>query len=116
MDQVEELVTGSLELSGSQRNQRRQDRRRRGLLWVLSAAMALIELLALRWAGFSWPVLGNDLGIVEGICLFFGAWACFLAPEVLPAYYDENNITSFSQGPFQLNLAGVRISTGTGPT
>ena len=115
VDQVEELVTGSLELSGTQRQQRRQDRRRRGLLWALSAAMALIELLALRWAGFSWPVLWDDLGVVEGLCLLFGAWACFLAPDVLPAYYDENNITSFSQGPFRMNLAGVRISNRNWP-
>lgn len=115
VDQVEELVTGSLELSGAQRQQKREGRKRRGLWFALSAAMALIELLALRWAGFSWPVLWDDLGVVEGLCLLFGGWVCLFAPEVLPAYYDQNNISSFSSGPIRLNLAGVRISNRNWP-
>ena len=115
VEQVEELVTGSLELSGAQRQQKRQDRRQRGLLFALSAAMTLIELLILLRLGFSWPVLWNDLGVVEGLCLLFGGWACLFAPDVLPAYYDQNNISSFSSGPFRLNLAGVRISNRNWP-
>ena len=115
VDQVEELVTGSLELSGAQRQQKREGRKRRGLWFALSAAMALIELLALRWAGFSWPVLWDDLGVVEGLCLLFGGWVCLFTPEVLPAYYDQNNISSFSSGPIRLNLAGVRISNRNWP-
>ena len=115
VEQVEELVTGSLELSGAQRKQKRQNQKRRGLLLALSAALTLVELLALRWAGFSWPVLWNELGVVEGLCLGFGAWVCLLAPDVLPAYYDQNHISSFSSGPVQLNLAGVRISNRNWP-
>ena len=115
VEQVEELVTGSLELSGAQRKQKRQNRKRRGLLLALSAALTLAELLALRWAGFSWPVLWNGLGVGEGLCLGFGAWVCLLAPDVLPAYYDQNHISSFSSGPVQLNLAGVRISNRNWP-
>ena len=115
VEQVEELVTGSLELSGAQRKQKRQNRKGRGLLLALSAALTLAELLALRWAGFSWPVLWNELGVVEGLCLGFGAWVCLLAPDVLPAYYDQNHISSFSSGPVQLNLAGVRISNRNWP-
>lgn len=115
MEQVEELVTGSLELSGAQRQQKRQDRRQRGWLFALSAVMTLVELLALRWLGFSWPILWNDLGVVEGLCLLFGGWVCLFAPDVLPAYYDQNNISSFSSGPFCLNLAGVRISNRNWP-
>lgn len=115
VDQVEELVTSSLELSGTQRQQKRQDRRQRGVLFALSAALTLIELLVLRQAGFSWPVLWNDLGTVEGLCLLFGAWVCLFAPDVLPAYYDQNHISSFSSGPFRMNLAGVRISNRNWP-
>lgn len=115
VEQVEELVTGSLELSGAQRKQKRQNRKRRGLLLALSAALTLVELLALRWAGFSWPVLWNELGVVEGLCLGFGAWVCLLAPDVLPAYYDQNHISSFSSGPVRLNLAGIRISNRNWP-
>lgn len=115
VEQVEELVTGSLELSGAQRQQKREGRRQRGLLFALSAAMAMVELLILWRLGFSWAVLWNDLGTVEGLCLLFGGWACLFAPDVLPAYYDQNNISSFSSGPFRLNLAGVRISNRNWP-
>lgn len=115
VEQVEELVTGSLELSGAQRQQKRQDRRQRGLLFALSAVMTLVELLILWRLGFSWPVLWNDLGVVEFLCLLFGGWVCLFAPDVLPAYYDQNNISSFSSGPIRLNLAGVRISNRNWP-
>lgn len=115
VEQVEELVTGSLELSGAQRQQKRQDRRQRGWLFALSAVMTLVELLVLWRLGFSWPVLWNDLGVVEFLCLLFGGWVCLFAPDVLPAYYDQNNISSFSSGPFRLNLAGVRISNRNWP-
>lgn len=115
VEQVEELVTGSLELSGTQRQQKRQDRRQRGLLFALSAVMTLVELLILWRLGFSWPVLWNDLGVVEFLCLLFGGWVCLFAPDVLPTYYDQNNISSFSSGPIRLNLAGVRISNRNWP-
>ena len=115
VEQVEELVTGSLELSGAQRQQKRQNRKKRGGAFALSAALTLVELLALRWAGFSWPVLWEDVGLVEGLCLFFGGWACLFAPEVLPAYYDQNRITAFSDGIFRLNLGNIRISNRNWP-
>lgn len=115
VEQVEELVTGSLELSGAQRQQKREDRRQRGLLFALSAAVTLIELLILWRLGFSWPVLWNDLGVVEGLCLLFGGWACLFAPDVLPAYYDQNNISFYGDGVFRINLAGVRFHNGNWP-
>lgn len=115
VDQVEELVTGSLELSGAQRDRRQQNRKRQGFWFALSVGMTLIELLALRWAGFSWTALWEDLGVVEGLCLLFGGWVCLFAPEVLPAYYDQNNISSFGSGPIRLNLVGVRISNRNWP-
>lgn len=115
VEQVEELVAGSLELSGSQRQRKRKNRKGRGMLFALSAAASLLELLLLRGLGFSWPALWNDLGVVEFLCLLFGGWFCLFAPDVLPAYYDQNDISSFSSGPFRLNLAGVRISNRNWP-
>ncbi len=115
VEQVEELVTGSLELSGSQRQQKGRDRKRRGMLFALSAAASLLELLLLKGIGFSWPVLWNDLGVVELLCLLFGGWFCLLAPDALPAYYDQNHISSFSSGPIRLNLAGIRLSNRNWP-
>ena len=110
VDQVEELVTGSLEFSGAQRQYKRQGRRRRSMAFALCAAVSLIELLFLVQLGFAWPVLWNDLGVVELLCLLFGAWVCLFAPDVLPAYYDQNCISSFSSGPFRISLVGIRIS------
>ena len=115
VEEVEELVTGSLELSDAQRGARRRDRRRRGGALALCGGAALAELLLLHLIGVPWTQLWNDLGLVEGLCLFFGGWLCLFTPDVLPAYYDENDIRAYSDGVFRLNLGGIRISNRNWP-
>lgn len=42
--------------------------------------------------------------------LVFGTYACFMAKEKLPAYFDENEISAYSDGFFRMNLPGVHFN------
>ncbi|MGN8968175.1 hypothetical protein [Intestinimonas sp. HCP28S3_D6] len=35
--------------------------------------------------------------------------------ERLPAYYDQNRISAYSDGPFRINLPGVRVNNSNWP-
>lgn len=40
----------------------------------------------------------------------FGIYVCFFAKEKLPAYFDENKISSYSDGIFRMNMPGVHFN------
>ena len=40
----------------------------------------------------------------------FGIYFCFLAKEKLPAYYDENHISAYTDGIFEMNLTGLSLN------
>ena len=52
---------------------------------------------------------------IEGLSFLFGAWFLLFARETLPAFYDENKINYYSQGPFRIHIAGVYFNNRTGP-
>lgn len=85
-------------------------------VWICSTALALIEFLLLSLVGgILFDRLTNSVLVVEVICLILGAWACFFARETLPVYYDQNKISSYSQGPFRMNLPGVHFNNSNWP-
>ena len=51
----------------------------------------------------------------EPLSLIFGAYFWCFARERLPAYYDENRITSYSDGFFRMNIPGMRFHNGNWP-
>ena len=53
--------------------------------------------------------------LVEGMSLVFALWLCFWVKERLPAYYDENRISIYSDGVFRLSLPGVHINNSNWP-
>ena len=109
--EVERLVGGALELS--------EEGPRPGLrhlpAYLASALAACLEVGLLLAQGRTLTELKDSVLLVVGLCLVFGAWACFFAKERLPAYYDENHISSYSDGPFRMNLPGVRFHNGNWP-
>lgn len=110
-EETEELVDRAIAF-GEKDSKSRRWRWRVG--WLISALLAAagVRVLLLQ---YRWDELSANLLAVELLCLIFGFWAVFFAPTQLPRYYDENKITTFSQGPFRMNLAGVRINNGNWP-
>lgn len=114
LTEVEQVVNGALSLSAGERQSQTAARRRRILPFGLCAA-AGIAASALASALVRPADPANEFFLVEGLCLAFGAYACFGAPERLPAYYDQNYITSYSDGIFRMNVAGLRFSNANWP-
>ena len=114
--EVEALVSASIRLTGEA--QRAGERRRKGwkLAFVLCALAGLAQTaVLLTVGGFGWAGLKDSVALVEGLCLLFGAWLCFGVRERLPAYYDQNRLSAYSQGPFRMNLPGVRLNNSNWP-
>lgn len=113
---AEELVGRALQFSeDSADGETLRKRRRWRLAWMLSATLGAAGTAALVLLGYPWEDLGSTVLLVEILCLIFGLWAVFFAPERLPTYYDENRITAFSHGPVRINLGGIRFHNGNWP-
>lgn len=89
------------------------DRTRRKWMVLLFAACLVTagELVLLKVLAFS-PQM--EALLMSGLFLLFAAWSCFTKP-VLPTYYDENKIHFVQQGPFRLNMIGLRFNNSNWP-
>ena len=113
--EVEALVGSALRLREEENRAVRGARRRWRMGFWACALAGLGETAALLALGFSMEDMSSTVLLVEGLCLLFGAWLCFWVKERLPTYYDENRITSYSDGFFRMNLVGVRFHNGNWP-
>lgn len=114
LQEVERLVTGSMELSA----QARPWQKGKGaiLLYALCLAVAGAELLALRAFGITWAELErHQVLLAVGMNLLFGGWFCLFAKDRLPWYYDQDRISAYSDGPFRMNLPGVEFNNRNWP-
>lgn len=48
--------------------------------------------------------------VAMGLGATFGIYFCFLVKEKLPAYYDENHISAYTDGIFEMNLTGLSLN------
>ncbi|MEG2434723.1 MAG: helix-turn-helix transcriptional regulator [Ruthenibacterium sp.] len=115
MQTVEKLVTGTLSLSAQQKKEQQTRRLRSGIVFAVCALVASIETAILLSNNAFDAVPHQNIFVMEGMLLLFGAWFCFFAKETLPPYYDSNKISSFSDGVFRMNLAGVHFNNRNWP-
>lgn len=108
--QVETLVQRALAFSEDTAQVSREMRLRRALAFSACALLGLLGMAALC-ATPTRSVLPFLLAPLL-LSLIFGVYLFFFAKERLPAYYDENRISTYSDGMFQLNLPGVRLDNG----
>lgn len=108
--QVEDLVTGSLELAA-----RDPGRHRRALRWALCAAGAALEIFVFHLLGLDAFLQWEIFWTLELLGLVFGGWFCLTRRTRLPAYYDENKIGFVSDGIFRLNIAGMHFNNRNWP-
>ena len=113
--EVEKLVTGTIGLSTKERHERKERRKRYIACYLACLAAVAVEAGILLALGFTCRELLENLALTELLCLLFGAWFCLFVKETLPAYYDENKISSYSDGIFRMNLAGVRFNNSNWP-
>ena len=101
-NEVDHLVQKALHLrEGESDNLPRKKRVAQYLLCLGLCAAELGAVFALR------RILNDPLLVPVLLGAVFGAYFFLFAGGRLPAYYDENRISSFSHGPVRLNLSGL---------
>lgn len=113
--QTEELVKKVIGLSEEEQRKYRPDRLKRGLQLLLCAAIGLLEIWILTILGYTLEDLSSSLFIMMGLMAGFGMYFCVFAKETLPRYYDENRISSFSDGFLRMNIPGVYFNNRNWP-
>ena len=108
--EVEELVVGSLDMAV--RNSIHQHRKNWILAYLLCFLISITEIIMLVVSGNSIAEMKDDILLVTGLMLLFGAWFCFFAKDMLPTYYDANKINYVSQGIFRIHLVGLSFNNG----
>ena len=108
--EVEELVVGSLDMAV--RNSIHQHRKNWILAYLLCFLISITEIIMLVVSGNSIAEMKDDILLVTGLMLLFGAWFCFFAKDILPTYYDANKINYVSQGIFRIHLVGLSFNNG----
>ena len=113
--QTEEIVKKVIGLSEEEQRKYRPDRLKRGLQLFLCAAVGLLEIWVLTMLGYSMDEIFASLGTMMILMAFFGLYFCVFTKEKLPRYYDENRISSFSDGFLRMNMPGVYFNNRNWP-
>lgn len=110
--QTDELVQKVIGLSAEESRGKRPRQGIRLLACILAGGS---ELLIMTWLGIPWDELGVSVGITMLLMVIFGLYFCILARQTLPKYYDDNRISSYSDGFFRMNLPGVYFNNNNWP-
>lgn len=114
--EADDLVSGALRLTAQEQSERRESRRRWGLRYALGVLVLAAELLFLgKTTGYLADNFLSMLLIPVLLAALFGLYFCFFAKERLPAFYDENRINFYSDGPFRMNVPGVHFNNSNWP-
>jgi len=113
--QAEEIVKKVIGLSEEEQQKYRPDRLKRALQLFLCVAVGLLEIWVLTMLGYSQEEIFASIGTMMLLMAFFGLYFCVFAKEKLPRYYDENRISSFSDGFLRMNIPGVYFNNRNWP-
>lgn len=112
--EVEDLVKAAI--SYSEANQpKKSPKKSRLVIYILCVLAMVLEIALMYHLGLTQLSLEEPVFATVVLCSIFGLYFMLYAAEALPKYYDENHITSFSDGPVRMNVPGVRISNRNWP-
>lgn len=111
--QVEDVVKKAISYAEEAPRRSRQEKRRLGLIYGICLILALAEVAALYFLKL--PVNYEYLLLVVGFGIGFGWYFMLGAMQKLPDYYDSHRINGTIDGPFRMNIPGVRFTNGNWP-
>lgn len=113
--QTEEIVKKVIGLSEEEQRNYRPDRVKRGVQLFLCAVVGAIEIWILTMLGYTLEEISASLGTMMLLMAIFGLYFCVFTKQKLPRYYDENRISSFSDGFLRMNLPSVYFNNSNWP-
>ena len=108
---VEDVVKAAIAYPGGKPQRVWRSSGRWKLWYVLCLLLGAAGLLL----GARLDVPMENAGTAVLLGAIFGAWFCFFAKRELPRFYDENVIHGMMDGPFRMNIPGVRFSNRNWP-
>lgn len=105
--QVEQVVKAAISYSEKPKRTY-QTNRKWGIFYLVSLLIACLELLVSLIMG----CMTMGLIIVMTMGAGLGIYFCFFAKEKLPSYYDENRVSVYTDGLFELSLPGLSFHNG----
>lgn len=110
-DQVETLVKKAISFSDDNSALTRQAKKQRIFMFGICLLLSCIENLFL----FSKGLFTETLLVFDLLGVVFGAYFLLFVKEKLPAYYDENKISAYSDGLFRMNVPGMAFNNSNWP-
>lgn len=107
---TDEIVKMVITLSEEEQKLFSMNRKKRVKMFLSFLAIACVEtILLLLWGQTKNIQIGNlyIFPLIGGLC---GCYFWIFAKEKLPAYYDQNKLTFYSDGVFRMNLVGTSIN------
>lgn len=108
--EVEALMNQTIHLSKEEVVEQSKNKRNRMVIFFSSLIIVALEMLLMNSLGYTVDDFMINLFTIELLMLFFGVYFTFFAKELLPAYYDENKISFYSDGFNKMNVAGLRFN------
>lgn len=111
MEKVDEIVNKAIACSQEEIQLEASKKKKMQIAFVICILLSCVEIMLLFVTGMTiGQLVGQNILTFLILGLIFGVWFCFFAKEKLPAYYDEQKISFYSQGFFQIHLAGVHFN------
>lgn len=112
--QMDDVVKKVIHLSEEEKYNRPQIERKNIVFFILCVIISLLELFGLYQLDHAFYfVIPVFTGVI--MAMFFGIYFWFFIKEKLPAYYDENKISVYVDGPLHMNMAGVVYNNNNWP-
>lgn len=103
--QVDILLEKAIKLSDAEKETKRKVLQKR--FFIFLACLIVGVFGTVLYYGMNCLHCFQGVLIVEILAAVFGAYFMFFVKEYLPTYYDENKISSYSDGIFRLNTPGI---------
>lgn len=104
--QVEQVVKTAISYSEEKPVRAWQASRKWGLIFLLCLLVGCLE----AWFAYQSGGMTVMLPVSMSLGATFGIYFCFFVKEKLPDYYDENCISLYVDGVFEMNLAGLSLN------
>ena len=109
-DRTDEIVKKVITLSEEEQNLFRMNHKKRLLFFIPVIAFSCVETILLQiWANLQ-NIPADNLYLFALVGILCGSYFWIFAKEKIPAYYDQNKVTAYSDGVFRMNLVGTSIN------
>ncbi len=109
-DTVEDIVKTAIHYGEEKTERAYQVKSRWFIFYGISLLLGAAGLFLNRREPFF-----ESLAVLIVLCAIFGAYFCFFVKTKLPGFYDEQKVTVFYDGPFRMNMMGLKFNNRNWP-